>query len=120
MARSRRLKARDRADTLFAAIVRKRDGHCVRCGAYDGLECAHIVRRGFDKTRCDLGNAVTLCGRCHRHFTANPDLWRQWVDDSYPGLYRSLHVMATDPNTPKVDWPSVLAELKQEAKRWNL
>ncbi|MBA2707603.1 MAG: hypothetical protein H0U59_07350 [Gemmatimonadaceae bacterium] len=66
--RSEARRAKDRADALFSKIVRAR-GACQRCGesTYSKLQCAHIIRREFVATRCELTNAWCLCAGCHMH-----------------------------------------------------
>lgn len=55
---------RDAADRVWASIIRAR-GICERCGSRTGLQAAHIRRRGYQATRCDLDNGWCLCWRCH-------------------------------------------------------
>lgn len=63
-----------RATRLHSLIVRAR-GRCARCGSVDPtkLQCAHIIKRRFSATRCDLRNAWCLCASCHFRLETHPD-----------------------------------------------
>ena len=56
---------RGRADRMWSEYVRA-IGYCQRCGGTDKLEAAHIIRRGYQGTRCDPDNGWCLCKLCHR------------------------------------------------------
>jgi hypothetical protein len=54
-----------KADKLFSAQIRARDGKCVRCGKTDHLQCSHFWPRAISATRYDPANCDTLCYGCH-------------------------------------------------------
>lgn len=59
--------------------TRERDGHkCVRCGATEGLQWAHVHSRAIRRLRYEPDNAMSLCGPCHRWFDANRKVAREW------------------------------------------
>ena len=63
----------NKADKLFSAFIRKRDGHCVKCGKSGLLHCHHIISRSAKSVRWDEDNAIALCPGCHRNWAhANP------------------------------------------------
>lgn len=65
-------------DNLTRRIVRRR-GQCERCGTYENLTVAHIVRRGYHWTRWFPQNCLLLCWyKCHFYFTNNPILWENY------------------------------------------
>lgn len=61
-----------RATRLHSLIVRAR-GRCERCGSTSNLQCAHIIKRRFSATRCDVANAWCLCASCHFRLETHPD-----------------------------------------------
>lgn len=81
-------------DREFSRLIRERDGQCLNCNRRDHLQCAHIIRRGFKKTRWDEDNAVTLCLWCHHHFTNHPKDWAIWVETNFPGRLHELRQRA--------------------------
>lgn len=60
------------ADRLFSLAIRYRDGKCVRCGATDRLQCAHVIPRNYRSVRWTPANAVTFCQSCHMWQTHHP------------------------------------------------
>jgi len=60
-----------KATRLHAEVVRQR-GSCEHCGVSTHLQCAHIVTRARNTTRCDPTNAFCLCAGCHLRFTHWP------------------------------------------------
>ena len=59
--------ARARADRYYSLVVRS-IGRCERCNRHldpSELQCAHIIRRRYSRTRTMQGNAWALCGLCH-------------------------------------------------------
>jgi hypothetical protein len=69
---------RDQADKWFSDCIRHRAGYqCESChkgfaGLVQGFECCHIYGRANKSTRWATGNAVALCGGCHRRYTEHP------------------------------------------------
>lgn len=74
---------RSKADALFSAYIRKRDGHCRVCGATTNLEAAHIYSRRHWSTRHCPSNAIALCFTHHRYFTENPLEFSRWCDGEF-------------------------------------
>ena len=80
-----RQKMKDKADTLAAWLCKRRDGYrCQNCGTQyqegdRGIECSHIVPRGYMATRWHPLNLKTLCTRCHLYWwhsdPTESDLW---------------------------------------------
>lgn len=107
----KRNAARDRADAAFRAAVYRRYGRaCVKCGD-PATDVAHIIRRGYDRTRCMVENARPLCGECHREQTANRWHWRDLIGDAE---YDRLYALANDPSwkRPPDHWQQCLTVLK--------
>jgi len=67
------------ADSLFAAFIVRRDGHCQRCGSTEYLQCSHHITRGRLATRYDPENAVAHCRACHLLFHLQPALHSEWI-----------------------------------------
>ena len=71
-----------KATKLHAEVVRSR-GRCERCGDQGPtLQCAHIIGRRYNATRCDPLNAWCLCARCHFRLTDHPDEHMEFVADT--------------------------------------
>lgn len=79
---------RDQADIWFSKAVRLRDGHCVRCGTDQTLQCMHIWGRRIKSVRWSMDNAVTGCAGCHRYFTEQPLAFADWLR----GIYGDGHL----------------------------
>ena len=71
-----------KATKLHSLVVRQR-GVCENCGMtdYAQLQCAHIVTRERNVTRCDPAAAFALCKGCHWTFTNDPLEWVDFVVD---------------------------------------
>lgn len=54
-----------KADKLFSAFIRKRDGRCLFCHRHDALQCSHYVTRSHSTTRYDPQNCDAICPKCH-------------------------------------------------------
>lgn len=112
---SRSTGAKKRADVLMSKIVRAR-GHCESCGETNParLQCAHIVSRRFNATRCLEANLLCLCSSCHMRYTEWPLEFANFVvrrigEPQYEALKRKAQAGA------KVDWESTAKAL---AERW--
>ena len=107
-------------DDLFSRVVRLRDGVCQEEGCevrgLANLECAHLIRRGYLRTRCDERNAVALCRVHHHYYTRHPFEWAQWCRDHLGGSYELLHDLATGKDMPLIiprpDWTEIAADLR--------
>lgn len=53
----------------WAAMVKNRDGKCVKCSSVYDLHAHHIkqVKTHYD-LRYDVNNGITMCGPCHREW----------------------------------------------------
>jgi 5-methylcytosine-specific restriction endonuclease McrA len=76
-------------DVIFSQYIRKRDGHCMRCGRLDGeLQCAHIAGRRSLAGRWNEKNAITLCYACHLRWShQNPLEFSEWLKETLPEFY---------------------------------
>jgi hypothetical protein len=61
---------RDRADELWADLVRRRDGGCVICGDTRGINAHHLIDRSVKYLRHNLSNGVGLCPVHHKYSRA--------------------------------------------------
>ena len=73
------------ADKAISDYIRAKAGwRCERCNAAhppptQALHCSHYFGRGNWGTRFEPLNLSALCMGCHRHFTAQPELHREWM-----------------------------------------
>ena len=77
-----------KADSLFSAFIRARDGKCVKCGKRPPevqLQCSHFWARGRKNTRYDPENCDALCAACHYW---NTDCW----ENEKQGMYRDYKI----------------------------
>ena len=67
---ARSLKGRrKKADALFAAYIRERDGNrCQVCHSTEYPQCSHFIGRGTFATRFNKDNCDCLCAKCHFDF----------------------------------------------------
>ena len=77
---------RDKRDIVFSEYIRERaNWKCERCGTpypserRQGLHCSHFYGRRHRGTRWEPNNAFAHCYGCHRYFTANPQVFSEWV-----------------------------------------
>lgn len=106
-----RSKLAAKADKLFSLKVRE-DGACRRCGKTTGLQCAHIVSRGYHSTRWDLDNAMCLDQGCHMYFTHHPVEWELFVVACIgQEAYNDLKVRALKYDTD-IDYEEIIRRLQ--------
>lgn len=116
------MTTRDTCDKLFSQLIRLRDGECQidNCDTGSRLECAHLISRRYDRTRCDERNAVTLCHVHHAHYDREPIEWEQWCRDRIGFAFELLQDLATGNGlpliTPRPDWSEIAAELRARIK----
>ena len=124
MRKPTRTQLRNKADLLYSKHIRA-IGYCEAAGATMAngdiecspkLECAHIISRGYNWTRTffdDDGNrnAVCLCSKHHRWFTANPVEWGRWVEENI-GADVYEEILRRSQRREKFDWESELARLE--------
>lgn len=110
MTQRKRSNYMKKADVLFAASIKARDGSCQNCGSTDFLQCAHLITRSYKSIRTDPSNAVTLCRSCHLRYTMRPLEWEDWVEERYPGLLNQLRGKALE--YKKVDWRKEVDRLR--------
>lgn len=82
-----------KATRLHSVVVRARVGRCQYCASERDLQCAHIVTRRRNATRCDENAALCLCKGCHLRFGLDPYAWVQFVSgligaDAYDEIQR--------------------------------
>lgn len=67
---------------LLREILLKRDKVCLRCGAAERLQAAHIYPKGLNrKMEYDDKNLLLLCWRCHMHFFhKHPIAAHEWLE----------------------------------------
>jgi 5-methylcytosine-specific restriction endonuclease McrA len=84
-----RKKMVKKLDVIFSKFIRKRDGHCMKCGRLDGgLQCAHIAGRRSLSGRWNEKNAITLCYFCHLRWShQNPLEFTVWLKENLPEFY---------------------------------
>ena len=95
-------------DHLCAVVVKTRDDFTCqiqRPGCSGGMspgdrncQWCHIISRTANKTRWDLLNAVTGCGRCHQWAHANPAEFGLWFVNKYPHRWDHLCEIGQEPN----------------------
>ena len=114
-----------RADALFSRIVRAR-GRCEMADwAPPGedptpckgpLQCCHFMSRTYSNTRCDEGNAWSMCAGHHARQGNDPILTvafavHTWGPEHVDEVrQRALHV------GQRVDWGAVLEQLRSRAE----
>jgi hypothetical protein len=124
-------KARHRADRYFSLFIRMR-GSCERCeqSGYwtevkwvravlpvGGLDCAHIWRRSWSRTRCEQDNAWSLCHDCHRTVDNDAAELLDLVDRTIGReRYDELRTLAQDVSAPPVDWPEAAEQWREMFK----
>lgn len=99
---SEAIRLRNEADELCRQLVRRRV-MCERCRQTRGSDTAHLIRRSYMWTRCELDNLALLCRSCHTDIDSSPemleafavdrlgqarwdDLWRKARDTTKPVL----------------------------------
>ena len=109
------------ADRLFSAFIRKRDARCMMANHAEewakcagGLQCAHLIRRGFKSIRWDPRNAVALCAYHHGWAGEHPIAWKVWCDElrGEPVMRELLHKAY---GLEKVDVAAIVESLKGAA-----
>lgn len=61
---SKRKDLENELDRLWAAMIKKRDPKCVKCGR-EATEAHHIFGRSSLSTRWLMSNGIGLCHLCH-------------------------------------------------------
>lgn len=83
---------RDRADPLWAQVIRrKNNGRCLYCGE-PAINAHHLVDREVGHLRHSLMNGIPLC---YQHHTGNarfsahraPIAFAEWLKDKHPDVY---------------------------------
>ena len=120
--RTPRGKLKKQADTAFANFIKDRDDWTCRvCRVQyreDGplpaqaFQCAHLWSRRYHSVRWDPRNAVCLCWKDHRFYTAQPILWDLWMRVwlGYDN-YHALRELAFEP-APKIDYSDLLRAIQ--------
>ena len=87
-------------------------GKCLRCGGRGRLEWCHLKSRGYKAIRWNPANSAALCCQCHRYFTMNPDLWREFMERLRPGIWGILNKILQRKEKP--DYAGWLAFYKEQ------
>ena|SRR3990167_1319508 len=98
----------DKADALFSEYIRLLRKKCERCGRrgemtqkglpIKGLQASHFHGRRKESVRYDPLNVDCLCIGCHKHFTINRDLYREWKKEKLgERQYDLLQLLAETP-----------------------
>jgi hypothetical protein len=84
------------ADSLWSAIVRRREGGCVsgRDSHAGVFQAAHGFSRRYHATRLNLLNGHKLCLGCHVFFTHRPLEWDEWLRRHHGVLYEPMRLEA--------------------------
>ena len=70
---ARQLVKRDELDAITPALIERAGGVCEICRAAWGTHRHHVLRRSQGGTNT-LKDLLLLCGECHSHVHANPEL----------------------------------------------
>lgn len=64
---------------------------CLRCGATQGLQRAHVYPRRFTKLKNDPENLIDLCAECHEGWWHRfPMEAMRWFVERFPEQYAAL------------------------------
>lgn len=111
--------AKKGADRYFSQFIRSR-GSCQRCGQrFDPseLQCAHIIRRRYSRTRCEQDNAWALDAKCHLRVDTDPAAFMELVDSTIGReRYEELYALAHDTTAPLPHWPDVRDQWRELLK----
>lgn len=105
-------------DTLWANLVKKRDGKCLYCGKTEGLNAHHIFSRSKRSTRWYVPNGVTLCVTHHvfsSSFSAHktPAEFVEWIKElKGEEWYQELRAKANEIDKRPMD--EISSELKKQ------
>ncbi len=123
------MSSKDEATRLHSLLVRARAGCCEKCGQPGGLnasglpvlglQCAHIVRRGYLNTRTDERNGVAFCTPDAAFFTENHQRFLTWVvprigHDTFTELVAKANSLEV---ADKPDWPTEASRLRRLLQR---
>jgi hypothetical protein len=109
---------------LAKKIAKERAGYkCEKCyrTKEEGWQMhgAHVIPVWYAQTAADPNNILCLCAKCHSlgHDSAHdhPHQFVLWYEEKFPGKYEELWKKAN--LSGKVDWISVLDQLKELRQR---
>jgi len=73
------------------SLLCKKGRVCIRCGAKENIEDAHIISRQNHAVRWDIENRLPLCNDCHCWAHANPIFFEEFVKNTLGELkYEAL------------------------------
>ena len=110
---SKEKKLKKYLDTLWAKLVKKRDGDtCQWCGKTKNLAADHIFSRKVNVTRWVVGNGITLDAGCHIFKKRyEPMLWALMVAKHVkPKQLKELEILHK--SAKKVDLEATKKELE--------
>jgi hypothetical protein len=70
-------------DRITSLIVRGRDGRCVTCGSWQGLQCSHFYSRRYLASRFDLRNCNAMCAGCNRRHNRDRRPYERYMLKAY-------------------------------------
>lgn len=109
-----RTSLKRKADTLFSLYIRKRDGHCLKCGATTNLQCSHLIRRENLAHRWDPKAAFTLCYKCHICWWHKEPLdANMWIAENFPDMNLYYWDHKEDVQTEAVDYEKLISQLER-------
>ena len=108
-------------DGLWRAAINKRDNsRCRKCGSGTFLQAAHIPSRKFRSTRWWTENGVLLCAGCHMWAHHNPTSFTRWLNGEIGGdMLCRLERRAAEPQFITEAWlqdteQQLIAEINQQ------
>jgi hypothetical protein len=78
------------------------------------LQWAHLKSRRFAVIRHDPKNSTCLCAAHHRFFTDHPDLWRDFIEEMFPGRWAYLNERLRE--NVKVDYQLLHVALSEQLR----
>ena len=82
---------------------------CERCRSARGTDTAHLIRRTYSWTRCELDNLALLCRYCHTDIDSDYEMLEAFaVDRLGQERWDELWRKARDPTKPPLElfWES--------------
>jgi hypothetical protein len=117
--RTRTKASKAKCIALSGKIV-THDGKCCTCTNVRSGKLAiypsHIVSRRYARTAARTDNQLPQCEWCATFYTDNPELWKAFVDEKYPGRRTMLESVARSQPGVDMQWDAVYDGLIDEAK----
>ena len=68
---------------MASLYIRKRDRHCVTCGATEGLTMSHYIKAGKQRIRYDERNVNCQCSTCNNYHNYYPHVYEGYMRRVY-------------------------------------